>query len=52
MSFEYFDMNFRSLGSDLSVTPYGVMELAPFSAKIGIGCQGFTGPLPSAFLDK
>jgi hypothetical protein len=28
------------------------MELAPFPDKIGVGCQGFIGPLPSAFLDK
>jgi hypothetical protein len=28
------------------------LELAPFPDKIGIGCQGFIGPLPSAFLDK
>jgi hypothetical protein len=28
------------------------MELAPFSRRAGRGCQGFSGPLPSAFLDK
>jgi|GEM_PF-6806150 len=27
-------------------------DLAPFSALGGSGCQGFTGPIPSAFLDK
>jgi len=28
------------------------VELAPFFNKIEVGCQGFIGPLPSAFLDK
>ena len=29
------------------------MELAPFPSTLDwIGCQGFIGPLPSAFLDK
>jgi hypothetical protein len=28
------------------------MELAPCLANRGTGCQGFAGPLPSAFLDK
>lgn len=28
------------------------MELAPCPAGSGTGCQGFAGPLPSAFLDK
>jgi hypothetical protein len=43
------DNNF-SFESDLSVPLCG-MELAPFSRE-RIGCQGFIGPLPSAFLDK
>jgi hypothetical protein len=28
------------------------MELAPCPAYSRTGCQGFAGPLPSAFLDK
>jgi hypothetical protein len=28
------------------------MDLAPCSTIRGPGCQGFAGPLPSAFLDK
>jgi len=28
------------------------MELAPFHSLRCGGCQGFNGPLPSAFLDK
>jgi len=28
------------------------MELAPFFCITERGCQGFIGPLPSAFLDK
>jgi hypothetical protein len=41
------------LGSDLSV-PHrrdGIGTL-PFTMSEQAGCQGFTGPLPSAFLDK
>jgi hypothetical protein len=41
-----------SMLSDLSFPFLYRMELAPFPDKIGIGCQGFIGPLPSAFLDK
>ncbi len=37
--------------SDLSVRQWR-MELAPCPACSGTGCQGFAGPLPSAFLDK
>jgi hypothetical protein len=41
---------------DLAYLPRrSVMELAPsplLSAIIKGGCQGFAGPLPSAFLDK
>jgi hypothetical protein len=28
------------------------MELAPCTDQIRAGCQGFSGPFPSAFLDK
>ena len=38
--------------SDLSLPPEAGPDLAPFSALHGSGCQGFTGPIPSAFLDK
>ena len=38
--------------SDLSLPLLTGMELAPYFQKTGIGCQGFNGPLPSAFLDK
>jgi hypothetical protein len=44
-------MSIGKLGSDLSVPPAAGWNwhLAPLSRA---GCQGFTGPLPSAFLDK
>jgi hypothetical protein len=28
------------------------MELAPCTDRVRAGCQGFSGPFPSAFLDK
>jgi hypothetical protein len=40
-----------SFVSDLSAR-IGGMELAPYYVFSVTGCQGFTGPLPSAFLDK
>jgi hypothetical protein len=47
-----FDMlNMVKLVSDLSSRICG-MELAPYNANCATGCQGFIGPLPSAFLDK
>jgi hypothetical protein len=52
MGFEYLIGIFASFESDLSVPILIGMELAPFPDCIGIGCQGFIGPLPSAFLDK
>jgi hypothetical protein len=45
-------MSISKLGSDLSVPAMGGMDLAPCAAYSGTGCQGFVGPLPSAFLDK
>ena len=44
-------LNSFKLESDLSSRICG-MELAPYNAFSATGCQGFTGPLPSAFLDK
>jgi hypothetical protein len=56
MSF-YKDLKIVKLVSDLSVPPMknvsSGMELAPCPGYLTrIGCQGFNGPLPSAFLDK
>jgi hypothetical protein len=45
-------VNISKLGSDLSVPADGGMDLAPCHVYNGTGCQGFAGPLPSAFLDK
>ena len=45
-------VNISKLGSDLSVPAMGGMDLAPCHTIHVTGCQGFNGPLPSAFLDK
>jgi len=49
----------QKLKSDLSVPTVVGVELAPFlrfaysdDMHTTIGCQGFSGPFPSAFLDK
>ena len=47
----YMNLIWSSFLSDLSAR-IGGMELAPYHAVSVTGCQGFTGPLPSAFLDK
>jgi hypothetical protein len=47
----YMILIWSSFVSDLSAR-IGGMELAPYYVFSVTGCQGFTGPLPSAFLDK
>ena len=58
MSFEYFVQIFEALNLTYRSASRR-MELAPFLFRPGLvsgektgGCQGFIGPLPSAFLDK
>lgn len=48
-----FGILIRFLSFDLTyLSRHAGMELAPCSAFRETGCQGFIGPLPSAFLDK
>jgi hypothetical protein len=54
-SFEYSDVDIVKLCSDLSfrlsADGIGTLFILPQS-QYATGCQGFFGPLPSAFLDK
>jgi len=61
MSFYYFDIYFSSFESDLSASDihrqrwnwHLFLRFArDDGAELRRGCQGFSGPLPSAFLDK
>ena len=53
MSLYYFEFVFEAINLTY-LSRCCVMELAPCDTflKIYAGCQGFIGPLPSAFLDK
>jgi hypothetical protein len=61
VSFEYFEKLFLSLNTDLSIPilsggigtfSFALHRFYLYPGEQRIGCQGFIGPYPSAFLDK
>jgi hypothetical protein len=51
-SFDIFCLRISKLLSDLSFSENFGVGVGTFFRLRGTGCQGFTGPFPSAFLDK
>jgi hypothetical protein len=53
MSFEYFENIFSARYLTYLAPTFNIRDgIGTFSRQKRDGCQGFIGPLPSAFLDK